>query len=181
LSCAEREIDGAPSVPTIPRDPKLSVLESNTVEPTIATGAQGDRTDGGVISIRFVSEHHQILHVRQVNTRDETGLSTTYLGFSTCAKGCAAAMRWLEGRDTALAGLEGVYPIELRKDRALSLVFRLEIRDESGIDALRKACHLFIRDVIFTLDDGDRRRLTPIPDAAIGGLTYSEGACRAST
>lgn len=107
----------------------------------------------------------------------DSELQVTYIGFSTCARGCIGAGDWNEATARQVqAGLDGRYPVKLLSQaHNLSLVFRLETPTDTGRRALAKRCLTFGGGVA-TLQDGTRVFVTTPNATPVGGLRWTGAA-----
>ena len=104
---------------------------------------------GVVLALRIVNTLDQPIVISRLVPVADEHLQVTYVGHSTCERGCPGAMRW---DDEAIAlvdrGSDGVYPIPVppmedlieRGERTPSLIFRLQVTTPAGVQKLAREC-----------------------------------------
>lgn len=144
--------------------PSVDFAQRGALAVSFHTDAAGElTTDGGATSLQIENRSRRPVRVTRVEPIADSGLKASYLGYTTtCARGCAGAVRWSrEDAELTRKSLGGVLPITLLPNSQLRaqgqelarLVFRLEVPRE-GIDRVRRRC-LLLRSVRLTLPGGE--------------------------
>lgn len=113
-------------------------------------------TDVALAGQLLMNERSDTIRVTDLEPVAESGMRVTYLGHTTCDRGCPGA---IGGKHEAffVDRLEGRYPIEVAPNkRDATLVFRLEADGAQGAEHLVKHCYLHVWHIILTLDSGEK-------------------------
>lgn len=104
---------------------------------------------GGVFAVRVDNRGSEVASIEHIRPITDAGVVATYLGWSTCLKGCPGAERWTPAqRDHIAYTRDGMYPIRVAsrdgsgsyQEELPSLIFSLVVKGEEGIDLLRQGC-----------------------------------------
>lgn len=115
-------------------------------------------TDVPIVSVLIENRRSRPVRVIQLEADADDGLMVTYLGHSTCARGCPGGGYLDDPKVADLVGqVDGTYPIELPpKAKTRFLEFRLDVKSGSPAQRLLDKCGLFVSSVTMTLDDGSK-------------------------
>lgn len=106
--------------------------------------------------VNYRSTPIRIVHMELVA---DPGLIATYLGHSTCERGCPGAvpLNHSSAQEMLRTSIDGLFPIDVEPRSLLrTLVFKIELDGPIGISELIARCELYMTTVVLTLDDGSK-------------------------
>jgi hypothetical protein len=124
--------------------PPLAFVEANSVGLALA-GAK-DAANGAGIKADLVNRTDEPITITRVEPIADPGVRVTYLGYSTCRRGCPGAEPWtedtpdLDTKELVDRTIDGTVPLTMRPSpHRLSLLFRVQVEPD-GLDAFRRGC-----------------------------------------
>lgn len=147
---------GQPS-PTV-ESSKISFADSTSLGMILREQGDGFSSKEPVLfGQRLVNYRSNPIRIVNMELVADPGLTATYVGHSTCERGCPGAvpLNHPSAQQMLRTSIDGLYPIDVEpRSLVRTLVFKLELKGATGISELLARCELYMTTVVLTLEDG---------------------------
>lgn len=138
----------------------------------VGRGGRGPGYDGDVLSFGIDTLGSPV-DITRVTPVTDPGLKATYLGWATCARGCAGSAHWDDdGKELVRNGLDGKYPVHVKAELKPELVFLLQARGV-GVDRVNRQC-LHLQAVRVRTSTGQEETVVDRSGGWVGAIELSE-------